>query len=266
MVYNDSEIRNSLKSNPAIIELGQHAKLKGVVREASSSLHILVGTVLKKLLFPPSPTPSNWSSTGYIKELHLQVESVWQVYHSLCSLSSVGLPLVPFQAEKNGHLVTLFQGNKPVAEGHIIWPHPRSIKAVNDEEGITRNINITASRSLIELTTVLVPGYIHGLHSQCIQWIFEHGKQAVVTTSMLRTRNATPPISSSPTGSALGDPAPLAQSADETPFTLSIPAEGETWSQDINDCDYEMDGGLLGEEVFLFKIIIIYILTRHLGS
>jgi hypothetical protein len=31
MVYNDSEICNSLKSNPAIIELGQHAKLKGVV-------------------------------------------------------------------------------------------------------------------------------------------------------------------------------------------------------------------------------------------
>jgi hypothetical protein len=52
-VYDDSEIWNSIKSNPAIIELGQHAKLKGLVQDALSPLHILVGTVLKKLFSPP---------------------------------------------------------------------------------------------------------------------------------------------------------------------------------------------------------------------
>jgi hypothetical protein len=37
------------------------------------------------------------------------------------------------------------------------------------------------------LTKVLTPGCIHSLHSQSIQWICDHGAQAVVTTSTLRT-------------------------------------------------------------------------------
>jgi hypothetical protein len=255
-VYSDSEIRNSIKSNPAIIELGQHAKLKGVVQDALSPIHILVGTVLKKSIFPPASTLTDWSSTSHIKELHTHVESIWQVYRSLISLNSVGLPLVPFQIQKNGHLVTLFQGNKPVAEGYIIWPHPHFIKVIDNEpeHGTSlRQINITASRSLIKLTTILVPGCIHRLHSQSIQWIFDHGRQAVVTTSTLRTCNATPPIlrSESSPHVMLADPAPLPPpTADELPFTLSIPGEGETWSQLVDDeGDHETDDDTLQEEV-----------------
>jgi len=253
MVYDDSEIQNSIKSNPAIIELGQHAKLKGAVQDALSPLHVLVGTVLKKLFFPPAAPPSNWS-TGYIKELHVHVESIWQVYHSLYSLSSVGLPLVSFQIQTSGHLVTLFQGNKPVAEGHIIWPHPRSITVVDDEEGNLRKINITSTRSLIELTAIFIPGYIHHLHSQCIQWIFNHGRQAVVTTSTLRTRNAIPPIPSLPASHAFPDPALLPShspsTAGNSSFNLSIPADGEIWNNNVNDDgDHEMNDDVFGDEV-----------------
>jgi hypothetical protein len=141
-----------------------------------------------------------------------------------------------------------------VAEGHIIWPHPRSINVVDDEEGNTRKINITSTRSLIELTAILVPGYIHSIHSQCIQWVFDHGRQAVVTTSTLRTRNATPPISSSPASHAFPDPAPLPSdspsTAGDSSFTLSIPADGETWNDNIgDDGDHEMNDDVFGDEV-----------------
>ena len=46
VTYDDPEIRLSLRSNPPILELSQHAKLKGFVREGSASLHALVGKVL----------------------------------------------------------------------------------------------------------------------------------------------------------------------------------------------------------------------------
>ena len=253
--YNDADIKSSLKSNPAIIELGQHAKLKGVIRDAFPSLHVLVGTVLKKSFSPPTSAPSSWDSTNYIQQLHTHIESIWQVYCSLSNLDSVGLPLVPFQVQKDGHLVTLFQGNKPVAEGHIVWPHPRFIEVINNDNGGLQQINISPTRSLIELTKVLTPGCIHSLHSQSIQWIFDHGARAVVTTSTLRTRNEIPPVLASSPEHILGDPAPLPPyTSEDSPFTLSIPYDGETWSQDINDNEddsggFELANDCLGEEV-----------------
>lgn len=258
--YNDADIKSSLKSNPAIIELGQHAKLKGVVRDAFPSLHVLVGTVLKKSFSPPTSAPTgseSWDSANYIQQLHTHVESIWQVYRSLSNLDSVGLPLVPFQIQKDGHLITLFQGNKPVAEGHLVWPHPQFIKVIDNDNGGLRQINISPTRSLIKLTKVLTPGCIHSLHSQSIQWIFDHGAQAVVTTSTLRTRNEISPILASSTEHILGDPAPLSPyTGQESPFTLSIPPNGETWTQDsdIDDEDdssggFELVNDCLGEEV-----------------
>jgi hypothetical protein len=167
----------------------------------------------------------------------------------------VGLPLVPFQVQKDGHLVTLFQGNKPVAEGHIVWPHPRFIEVIDNDNGGLQQINISPTRSLIELTKVLTPGCIHSLHSQSIQWIFDHGARAVVTTSTLRTRNEIPPVLASSPEHILGDPAPLPPyTGEDSPLTLSIPYDGETWSQDINDNEddirgFELANDWLGEEV-----------------
>ncbi|KAF8223888.1 hypothetical protein L208DRAFT_1314736, partial [Tricholoma matsutake] len=158
--YNNADIKSSLKSNHAIIELGQHAKLKGVIHHAFPSLHVLVGTVLKKSFSSPTSAPSSWDSTNYIQQLHTHIESIWQVYHSLSNLDSVGLPLVPFQIQKDGHLVTLLQGNKPVAEGCLLWPHPQFIKVIDDDSGGLQQINISPTHSLIELTKVLTPGCI----------------------------------------------------------------------------------------------------------
>ena len=64
MTYNDPEIQLSLCSNLPILELGQHAKLKGFVCEGSASLHALVGKVLKKCFNPPTPAEA-WNSAGY---------------------------------------------------------------------------------------------------------------------------------------------------------------------------------------------------------
>ena len=104
----------------------------------------------------------------------------------------MGLHLSEHQARIHGQLVTLCHGDKPVAEGSLVWPHSQLINAVDNDEGHQSHIKITPSRSLIQITKVLVPGTIHSLHAQCIEWIFKHGGQAVVTTSTLRTRGVSP--------------------------------------------------------------------------
>ena len=131
MAYDDPEIQYALRSNPPILELGQHAKLKGFVREGSASLHVLVGKVLNKCFNPPTPAEA-WNSANYAQRLHTHIESIWQVYRSMNVNTSVGLPLVKAQTETNGHRITLFQASVPVAEGHIIWPRPNFIEAVTD--------------------------------------------------------------------------------------------------------------------------------------
>jgi hypothetical protein len=230
--YNDPEILRAAKSNASLIDLSQYAKLKGVVSDASISLQSLVGTILKKY-FTPSILPLSdlWGSPEYIRSLHDNIEASWQVYLSLSSKESVGLPLVPFQTSSNGLLVTLYHSQKAVAEGHLVWPHGDSIEAINDISGSYRRINITATRSLIQLTHVITPAAIHALHAQSIQWIFDHGGLTVVTTSTLRTRNVIPPLSSSLT-SPRAFAFPLLptsyppESLASNDFTISLPSEG----------------------------------------
>jgi len=185
--FNDPELRASLRSNPALLDLGQHAKLKGVVSNPMTSLDALAGTVLKRAFAPPS-VPEHWDSvadTVIVEQLHCEVDCIWQIYICLSTRNSVGLPLVPSQTQLHDHPITLFQGDKPVAEGTLIWPHAGFLEAIDDDKGTKCPVNITAKRSLIELTQVLVPGAIHTLHAQCIQWIYDHGRKAVVTTSTL---------------------------------------------------------------------------------
>ena len=160
LVYNDEEIRHSLCSNPPILDLSQHAKLKGFIREGSASLHALVGKVLDKCFYPPTISET-WSSATYAHRLHTHVESIWQVYLSMNTNTSVGLPLIKAQVETDGHPVTLCQASVPVAEGHIIWPRPNFIEVVNDGAGNHQKIKIPAICSLIAITKVLRPNSIH---------------------------------------------------------------------------------------------------------
>lgn len=233
VAYDDPEIQLSLRSNPPILELSQHAKLKGFVREGSASLHALVGKVLDKCFNPPTPTEA-WNSAGYAKRLHTHIETIWQVYLSMNVNTSVGLPLVKAQLETNGHLVTLFQASVPVAEGHIIWPRSNSIDVVKDGEGNHQKIKITPTCSLIQITKVLRPNSIHRRHGQCLSWIFDHEKQAVVTTSTLRTRGVISPISSSSLGVSDSDIATIPEVNLTEPFILSIPPNGEPFPQTID--------------------------------
>ena len=243
VAYDDIEIQLALCSNPPILELGQHAKLKGFVHEGSASLHALVGNVLEKCFKPPTPTEV-WNSAGYAQRLHTHIETIWQVYLSMNVNASVGLPLVKAQIETNGHLVTLFQASVPVAEGHIIWPRSNFIDVVKDGEGNHQKIKITPTCSLIQVTKVLRPNSIHRRHGQCLSWIFDHEKQAVVTTSMLRTRGAISPISSS-LGVSDSNIATIPDVDLTEPFILSIPPNGEPFPQMI---DQDQDSDMIIED------------------
>lgn len=185
--YNDPEILRAAKSNTCHIDLSQYAKLKGVISDATSvSLQYLVGSILKKYFIPLTlPVSDAWGPPEYTRSLHSNIEATWQVYLSLSSKNSVGLPLVPFQMSSNGLLVTLYRSQKAVAEGSLIWPHDGFIEAIDNNAGSCWRINITATCSLIQLTHVITPASIHAIHTQSNQWIFDHGGLAVVTTSTL---------------------------------------------------------------------------------
>src|SRR5882757_9461771 len=116
--YKDQEILRVAKSNASLIDLSQYAKLKGVISDAISvSLQSLVGTILKTYFTPPIlPISDIWGPPEYTRSLHHNIEAIWQVYLSLSSKDSVGLPLVPFQTSFNGLLVTLYHSQKAVAE------------------------------------------------------------------------------------------------------------------------------------------------------
>ncbi|KAJ7852387.1 hypothetical protein B0H14DRAFT_3137162 [Mycena olivaceomarginata] len=126
---------------------------------------------------------------------------------------------------------------KPVAEGSLA-EHPGYLYAVMDDNGTTKKINVTPSRSVVLISKVLVPGAIHRLHGQTMEWIFTHGAEAVVSTSQLLTRGKRPPISSGIISRAFGAPAP--PNLSENSFTLSIERK-KTAEEFDNDSDDESD-------------------------
>ncbi|KAJ7938082.1 hypothetical protein B0H13DRAFT_2261376 [Mycena leptocephala] len=159
--------------------------------------------------------------------LFSEIDCIWQIYLALCCRDSLGLPLQPMQAINHNQLVTLVHGCKPVAEGSIIGHHEGFLDAFMDDQGHTKKINISASRSLIRITKsktdllkVLVPGAIHSLHKQTIKWISDHGAKAVVTTSQLLTRSETTPFSAG-SSRAFAVPAPPTPTIDEEDFSLT---------------------------------------------
>lgn len=111
------------------------------------------------------PISDFWGSPEYTRSLHCNIEAIWQVHLSLSSKNSVGLPLVPFQMSTNGLLVTLYHSQKPVADGCLIWPHVGFIEAVDNDTSSCRRINITTTRSLIQLTRVIhLQPFMHFMH------------------------------------------------------------------------------------------------------
>ncbi len=285
-LYNDPEILRAAKSNTSLIDLSQYAKLKGVISDATSvSLQYLVGSILKKYL----PVSDPWGSPEYARSLYCNIEAMWQVYLSLSSKNSVGLPLVPFQTSSNGLLVTLYHSQKLVADGCLIWPHDGCIEAIDNDTGSRRRINITATRSLVKITCVITPAAIHALHAQSIQWIVDHGGLAVVTTSTLRIRNADPPLSSSTIARAFAFPLSptLPKSLTTTDkFMVSLPLEENCIvidenvgldtspeGDDLEDTDSQMQPERLeyfGEEVcnvcLIIQILIFLIQLEQLQN
>ncbi|KAJ3710654.1 hypothetical protein C8R42DRAFT_729099 [Lentinula raphanica] len=246
-LFNDIELNAAAQTKTAAVDLRPFAKLKGAVSDAFSSLHVLAGSVLKKNFTPPlisESTHLSWGPPGYTEMLHDEIECIWQVFSALYSQDSVGLPLLPLQAQTDGQLVTLYQANKPIAEGTIVWPHSGSLSIERDENGATQQINITPSRSLICLTKLIVPAAIHTLHHQCLSWIYEHGGFAVVTTSTLRTRSTTVTANAgSVHHAAFAVPMPLPTSESELQdesFSLSMVPSGseiEVGTVQFNDDD-----------------------------
>ncbi|KAJ7920859.1 hypothetical protein B0H13DRAFT_2419578 [Mycena leptocephala] len=147
------------------------------------------------------------------------------------------------QAETDGQLVTLVQGCKPVAEGCIIGRHIGYLDAVMDDAGHTKRINVSASRSLIQISKVLVPGAISSLHHQTMEWIFAHGKQAVVTTSQLHTRGMTPPSPANPLSRGFVAPTqlPIFDVEDEFHITYSVTHLSDSEEDSDDDSDPEED-------------------------
>ncbi|KAJ7847219.1 hypothetical protein B0H14DRAFT_3138560 [Mycena olivaceomarginata] len=157
-----SEIEKTLAgNNPPLFDLGK----------LQISLHDLAGIVLQKCFTVPqiSSESSPWVLPTS-EFLFTELDCLWSIYISLSSLDSVGLPVQPIQARTHGQLVTLVQASM-------------------DDEGHTKRVNVSSSRSLIRISKVLVPGAIHSLHKQTLEWIMAHGGMAVVTTSITTVYN-----------------------------------------------------------------------------
>ncbi|KAJ7846209.1 hypothetical protein B0H14DRAFT_3681514 [Mycena olivaceomarginata] len=225
-VFSLKEIDNILKARTApILDLGKYAKLKGVLEDTSASLPALAGIILKKLFSPPLFSPYPWSSSTTLSQndyLFSEVDCQWQIFLSLLSRNSLGLPLQPIQAQTHGQLVSLDLGCQPIAEGSIVAQHIGFLDAVMDGQGHTKRINVSSSRSLIRVSKVLVPGALHALHGQTMEWIFNHGAYAVVTTSQLHTRGETPPIPSATLSRAFAVPAAPPSLEDDTELPLHM--------------------------------------------
>lgn len=285
-VFSLKEIDNILKARTApILDLGKYAKLKGVLEDTSASLPALAGIILKKSFSPPLFSPYPWSSSTTLSQndyLFSEVDCQWQIFLSLLSRNSLGLPLQPIQAQTHGQLVSLVLGCQPIAEGSIVAQHIGFLDAVMDGQGHTKRINVSSSRSLIRISKVcqifaslnfeltgfqvLVPGALHALHGQTMEWIFNHGAYAVVTTSQLHTRGETPPIPSATLSRAFAVPAAPPSLEDDTEFTItyepptsqsSDPLEFEHWSEDMLfdesdnnfNADSELEDGRYGPVV-----------------
>ncbi|KAJ6557976.1 hypothetical protein B0H19DRAFT_1291330 [Mycena capillaripes] len=220
-VFGLPEIGQMAKArNPPILNLGKYTKLKGVLDDPLASLHALAGTVLEKLFSTPHSSSYPWSAALTSEDtefLFSEIDCQWQ-------------------------------GCKPIAEGSIVGRHNGYLDAIMDAAGNTTRINVSLMRSLIVISKVLVPGAIHALHGQTMEWIFNHGARAVVPTSQLHSRGEIAPVVVNAVSRAFTVPAPPSSFDESIEFTLtnsqdtnSIPLEFEHWSEDMMDDSDDSD-------------------------
>ncbi|KAJ3963429.1 hypothetical protein EV361DRAFT_874884, partial [Lentinula raphanica] len=218
------------------LDLGKLAKVKGAVRDVHVPLSSLIPAVLKKRY--PDSLPSLPSESQKIKFLASEVDCIWELYVSLSRCGSVGLPLQPSEA-KVGQPVTLVSACKEIAEG-IILDHNGCISVVMDENGNEVQLRITPAYSLVRIEKVIVPGAIIKKHNQTLEWIFKHGRKAIVQTRTLRTRPNVPPLPLNPSStSLLGIPAsaPSFPASDSGNTTIGPSPELLAHAQHVSDGD-----------------------------
>jgi hypothetical protein len=142
--------------NAPILDLGKYAKLKAVVEDPSLPLQALSGLVLRKSFTFPYHLSYPWLLPDSERNdlLFREIDCQWQIYIALSCLDSLRLPLQPTQAVTHGQRITLVQACEPVAEGWIVGHHPGFLDAIMDNQGHTKRINVSASRSLIQISKV----------------------------------------------------------------------------------------------------------------
>ncbi|KAJ6449147.1 hypothetical protein C8R47DRAFT_1265583 [Mycena vitilis] len=242
-VFSLPEVGNVLRArNPPILELGKYAKLKGVIDDPSVSLHALAGTVLQRFFSVDSISLS--SASGHPSELNelllREVDCQWQIYASLHSLDSLGLPLQLAQTTTDGQLVTLLQACKPIAEGSIIGAHPGYLDAIMDDVGQTKRFSVSRTRSLIHIS----------------KWIFTHGAKAVVTTSQLHSRGETAPVSTTTVARGFALPAPPASSDHDEDLVISYatsPNSGRDTLGYSSDSESDSDSEIAEEDEYSWE-------------
>jgi hypothetical protein len=155
-----------------------------------------------------------------------------------------------------GQLVTFVVGNKPVAEGYIV-PRSGFLLTVMDNEKHTARINVTPTRSMIKITKALVPGQLHHLHQQTIQWLFEHNNSlAVVSHSQLHSRAS---YSLLPSTSAPGFRVPAPPVIPETEeFTVLIQHNTSATTHTETDSDSSSDD----DNMIDVKALIFFISSK----
>ncbi|CAK5264360.1 unnamed protein product [Mycena citricolor] len=226
-----------------MIDLGEFARLTGVVEDPNSPLDVLIGTALRRSYEPLEITAEKWESpcsSDDIEALHLDIDGLWQLWSFISSREPVGLQLEPDQCVP-GTAVSLVQGKKHVARGFIAVSSDAHLNVpAADGTNNTLRIAITASRCLIRITEVLIPGAIHRLHRSTIEFIHQNGGLAVVARSQLRSRTVTVPLPGQTTfGFSQPGPPSSALEGDHSNFEISYEPGSEIqfdfWSPSQED-------------------------------
>ncbi|KAF8076563.1 hypothetical protein FPV67DRAFT_1559024 [Lyophyllum atratum] len=245
------ELHASLQeSDNSLIDLGSLAKLKGKVSDASSGLAALSAIILQKRISKlDSIRCSRWSLPQLTDSQRdyaaLDAYASWSIWKKLSSLPSVGL-----------HLDKNVPGQLLVALGSLVSSPPTiSIPPLGSKPA--QKINVTASRALILIETVVVPGFIASLYHETLETLSKELKpfHLVVTRSTLRTRAIVPPTSTEPI-----NPTIRFYSEEHLPIFGSLARESDSdddsdSESDSSDCDEENLPGLLNFELQTTSVV-----------
>jgi len=181
------------KESVHIIELGNLAKVKGVISDRRTSLASLCGIIFSQCLHKTNDIRlSQWSLTLLTSEqkTYAAIDAYvsWSIWKHLSTQPTVGLPVTSFIP---GILVDVKCGKKVVAHGHII-SQPKQIR-IRYAEG-EKDINISPSRVLIEVEEIMVPGYEPLLHKISLEQMGPPPFPLVIAKSMLYNRNPSSPV------------------------------------------------------------------------